>query len=97
MTLKEVLIELHLFGKNPHFFVRESSSAEEIPVTMVQSVNLTEGPEIKNKLIGYGRCRGGGYDFIDCSHCFECLVKKASYGPLGENGPYRWTFVLENE
>lgn len=94
MTLKEVLIELRLLDKKPHFFVKEESDAEEMPVTLVQSINITQGPEIKKELIGYGRVRGGGYDFIDLSHYLEKQVKKASYGPLGENGPYRWTFVL---
>lgn len=97
MTLEEIINELRIIDKKPHFFLKEDSWAEEIPVTLIQSISLVQRPEIKKELIGYGRCRGGGYDFIDCSYYLEYQVKKASYGPLGENGPYRWTFVLGNE
>ena len=93
--LIEVLHELKIIEKGGNFFIREIADDDDIAVHASEK-ELPELGKIVTKLICYAKDSSGEYDFLRRDYYLDYEVVKASYGPLGENGPYRWTFVVKD-
>ncbi len=94
MTLEQVLNELRIYEMKS-FFISLGDEGDEIPCTLVQNFDART-MKIGKNVIAYCKTSVGDYDFVKVDYLLDRYVKKASYGPLGKGGDYRWTFILGN-